>query len=163
MHNLVLQTDGCLADFIALHISALSCTLITYIAFSSTDGCNHINLPPIGNTHALVFIHGSISRIGQVVLVPAPVSQPKTTHPSGITGASAFVLYAVEPDQKEIVSYGVGAVFAAGAVYGAIQAKKKRDAGAVIDLYNAIVDLPDPNDLTQDIVLQVCMSYNAWL
>lgn len=68
---------------------------------------------------------------------------------------------AVEPEQKEIASYGVGAVFAAGAVYAAIQAKKKRDAGAVIDLYNAIVDLPDPNDLTQDMVLQVRTSGGA--
>lgn len=36
------------------------------------------------------------------------------------------------------------------------QAKRKRDSAAVVDLYNAIVDLPEPNELTQEAV-KVCM------
>ena len=37
----------------------------------------------------------------------------------------------------------------------AVQAKRKRDSVAVIDLYNTIVDLPDPCDLTPDMVAGV--------
>lgn len=43
----------------------------------------------------------------------------------------------------------------APAIVAPSQAKKKRDSTAVVALYNKIVDLPDPCDLTSDIVASV--------
>ncbi len=62
-----------------------------------------------------------------------------------------------------MTSYGAAAVFAAATAYGAVQAKRKRDSAAVVDLYNAIVDLPDATDLTQDMVsVGAAASALAW-
>ena len=66
---------------------------------------------------------------------------------------------AVEDDVKQMASLGAAAVFGAGAAYASVQAKKKRDSGAVVDLYNAIVDLPDPSALTSDVVDTVGSKY----
>lgn len=66
---------------------------------------------------------------------------------------------AVEDDVKQMASLGAAAVFGAGAAYASVQAKKKRDSGAVVDLYNAIVDLPDPSALTSDVVDAVGSKY----
>lgn len=65
----------------------------------------------------------------------------------------------VEDDVKQMASLGAAAVFGAGAAYASVQAKKKRDSGAVVDLYNAIVDLPDPSALTSDVVDTVGSKY----
>ena len=62
---------------------------------------------------------------------------------------------AVEPEAKEVTSYGAAALVGAGALYAGVQAKKKRDAAAVIDLYNTIVELPEPYELTPDMVAAV--------
>lgn len=63
------------------------------------------------------------------------------------------VTRAVDDEQvKEVVSLGGAAVLGVGAAYAAVQAKKKRESAAVTDLYNTIVELPEPYDLTPDMV-----------
>jgi len=40
-----------------------------------------------------------------------------------------------------------------------MQAKKKRDTAAVVELYNAVVELPDPSELTPQVVEEVGSKY----
>lgn len=65
----------------------------------------------------------------------------------------------VDRESKDVTSYGVAALAGAGAVYAGYQAKKKRDSAAVVELYNAIVELPDPSALTDADVLAVGNKY----
>ena len=57
---------------------------------------------------------------------------------------------AVDPGVKEVAAYGTAAVSAAAVAYGCVVAKRKRDSVAVVDLYNQLVELPEPTDLTQE-------------
>ena len=66
---------------------------------------------------------------------------------------------AVDPDAKDVASYGVAALLGAGATFAGFQAKKKRDGAAIVDLYNTIVDLPDPSELTDATVAAVGSKY----
>jgi hypothetical protein len=67
---------------------------------------------------------------------------------------------AVEDDNaKQLVSMGGAAVLGAGAAYAAVQAKKRRESAAVVELYNCIVDLEEPAQLTEDVVAAVGNKY----
>lgn len=98
----------------------------------------------------------SLSNIPQAMFYPALVA---------FIGGSAFAgslvpkVLPVPDETKDIASVGAAVVLGAGAAYASVQAKKKRDSGAVIDLYNAIVDLPDPSQLSADIVSGVGSKY----
>ncbi|EFJ41589.1 hypothetical protein VOLCADRAFT_98450 [Volvox carteri f. nagariensis] len=65
----------------------------------------------------------------------------------------------VDPSAKDVAAYGTAAVAAAAVAYGCVQAKRKRDSAAVVDLYNALVDLPDATDLTPETVSDVGSKY----
>ena len=67
----------------------------------------------------------------------------------------------MEPETKELASYGTAAVLGAGAVFASIQAKKKRASASVVDLYNTIVELPDPSNLSTDDVAAVGAKYGV--
>ena len=58
-----------------------------------------------------------------------------------------------------MASYGTAALVGAGAVFASLQAKKKRASASVVDLYNTIVDLPDPSHLTPEDVAAVGSKY----
>lgn len=66
---------------------------------------------------------------------------------------------AVDPDSKDATSIGTAAVFGAGALAAAFQAKKKRDSAVVVDLYNTIAELPDANQLTGEMVAAIGSKY----
>lgn len=66
---------------------------------------------------------------------------------------------AVEPENKNIASIATAAVGAAAAASVCVQAKKKRDTAAVVDLYNVVVELPDPSELTPQAVDEVGSKY----
>eukprot|EP00983_Pelagomonas_calceolata_P129478 1161607-Pelagomonas_calceolata.AAC.2 len=66
---------------------------------------------------------------------------------------------AVEPENKSIASFATAAVGAAAAAAVCVQAKKKRDTAAVVDLYNVVVELPDPSELTPQAVDEVGSKY----
>jgi hypothetical protein len=55
-----------------------------------------------------------------------------------------------------MAGYAVAAVAAGGMAAAAAAAKKKRDSAAVVVLYNRIVDLPDPSELTLETVKVGC-------
>ncbi|GIL58607.1 hypothetical protein Vafri_13622 [Volvox africanus] len=65
----------------------------------------------------------------------------------------------VDPGTKDIAAYGTAAVAAAAVAYGCVQAKRKRDSAAVVDLYNALVELPEATDLTPETVADVGSKY----
>lgn len=65
----------------------------------------------------------------------------------------------VDPEAKDVTSYGVAALLGAGVAFAGVQAKKKRDGAAIVDLYNTIVDLPDPSELTEATVAAVGSKY----
>lgn len=69
--------------------------------------------------------------------------------------------HTVEPETKDVTSIGAAAVFGAGAVFASVQAKKKRASASVVDLYNTIVDLPDPSNLTPEDVAAVGAKYGV--
>lgn len=97
-----------------------------------------------------------LSSIPLVMLYPAFLA---AIAGAGFVGSLAGRAAPVDPEVKDVTSYGAAAVFAAATAYGAVQAKRKRDSAAVVDLYNAIVDLPDATDLTPDIVSAVGANY----
>ncbi len=66
---------------------------------------------------------------------------------------------AVDPEAEEATKYGVAVVAGLGAAFAAYQAKKKRDSAAVVDLYNEIVALDEPYELTQEMVAAVGSKY----
>lgn len=59
---------------------------------------------------------------------------------------------AVDPEHKDITGYGLAAVAAVAVGAAGVQGKKKRDSAAVLALYNKIVDLPDPGELSPELV-----------
>lgn len=70
---------------------------------------------------------------------------------------------AVEEENKHTAAVATGVVGAAAAAAACVQAKKKRDSAAVVELYNTIVDLPDPTDLTPQAVDDVGSKYGMKL
>uniref|UniRef100_A0A7S0S6E9 Uncharacterized protein n=1 Tax=Chlamydomonas leiostraca TaxID=1034604 RepID=A0A7S0S6E9_9CHLO len=78
---------------------------------------------------------------------------------AGLVGSLGGQALPVEPENKDVASYATAAVGAAAAAAVAVQAKKKRDSCAVVELYNAIVDLSDPSELTPDLVSAVGGKY----
>lgn len=76
-----------------------------------------------------------------------------------LTTPSSICYLAVDPEVKDVASYATAAVGVAGAAALAVQAKKKRDSTAVIELYNNIVELADPCELTQQMVSDVGSKY----
>lgn len=50
--------------------------------------------------------------------------------------------------ERPLAGYAAAVVTGAAAAYAAVQAKKKRDSGAVVDLYNTLAEMEDPNELT---------------
>ncbi|PNW77802.1 hypothetical protein CHLRE_10g452450v5 [Chlamydomonas reinhardtii] len=94
--------------------------------------------------------------------IPLPLLYPGFLAAIGAAGLAGSVVgraAPVDPGVKEVASYGVAAVAAAATAYGAVQAKRKRDSVAVVDLYNAIVELPDATDLTPQTVADVGSKY----
>ncbi|KAF5843790.1 hypothetical protein DUNSADRAFT_5027 [Dunaliella salina] len=77
----------------------------------------------------------------------------------GVTGFGAGRALPVEPENKNIASIATAAVGAAAAASVCVQAKKKRDTAAVVDLYNVVVELPDPSELTPQAVDEVGSKY----
>lgn len=75
----------------------------------------------------------------------------------------------VAPRERPLTGYAAAALAGAAAAYGAVQAKKKRDSAAVVDLYNSLVEMDDPNELTPADVQRVgakcvaCRVYSRWL
>jgi hypothetical protein len=67
----------------------------------------------------------------------------------------------VEPETKAVASYGTAAVLGAGAVYASVQARKKRASASIVDLYNTIVELPDPSLLSEADVSAVGAKYGV--
>ena len=55
----------------------------------------------------------------------------------------------------------MAALLGAGCAFAGFQAKKKRDGAAIVDLYNTIVDLPDPSELTEATVAAVGSKYGV--
>ncbi|GLC39997.1 hypothetical protein PLESTB_000120100 [Pleodorina starrii] len=78
---------------------------------------------------------------------------------AGFTGSLVGRAAPVEPAVKDVAAYGTAAVAAAAMAYGCVQAKRKRDSAAVVDLYNALVDLPEATDLTPQTVADVGSKY----
>eukprot|EP00798_Chlamydomonas_sp_ICE-L_P010243 gene10243-8160_t len=82
-------------------------------------------------------------------------------------GGSAFIGYAgvkaapvpLEDNIKEMVCLGTAAALGAAAAAASVQAKKKRDSAAVIELYNKIVELPEPTKLSPQVVSGVESNY----
>lgn len=68
----------------------------------------------------------------------------------------------VDPGAKDVTSYGTAALAAAAVAYGCVQAKRKRDSASVVDLYNALVDLPEATDLTPQIVAVRAKEYRTY-
>ncbi len=58
-----------------------------------------------------------------------------------------------------MTGYGIAAVAAVAVGAAGVQAKKKRDSAAVVALYNKIVELPDPGELSPEIVKSVGDSF----
>lgn len=73
------------------------------------------------------------------------------------------LLPTVEPSVKDVAAYGTATVAAAAVLYGCVQAKRKRDSAAVVDLYNALVDLPEPTDLSQQTVAVGALRAGRWI
>jgi hypothetical protein len=65
----------------------------------------------------------------------------------------------VEPESKDVTSYGFAALVGAGAAFASFKAKKKRDSAAVVDLYNQIAELEDPSQLDASTVSEVGQKY----
>ncbi|KAJ9511403.1 hypothetical protein QJQ45_029777, partial [Haematococcus lacustris] len=87
--------------------------------------------------------------------IPLPLLYPALLAFVGGAGAAGMVAgkaLPVEPGNKQIASYALAAVGAAAAAAVSVKAKKKRDSAAVVALYNTIVELDDPAQLTaQDV------------
>lgn len=64
-------------------------------------------------------------------------------------------MHAVEPENATLATIGAAAGAGAVATLAAMQLKKKRESAAVIELYNAVVELPEPHMLTQETVANV--------
>ncbi|KAF8060559.1 SULTR2 [Scenedesmus sp. PABB004] len=94
--------------------------------------------------------------------VPLPLFYPGVlalAAVAGLAGATVGRGLPVSPEAKPITAALVGAALGAGALYAGYQAKQKRDGAAVIDLYNYIVELDDPTELTLDAVAAVGSRY----
>lgn len=90
--------------------------------------------------------------------VPLPLFYPGLLALIGVVGYAGLMVgrsAPVEPENKDITGYAVAAVGAVAVAAAGVQAKKKRDSAAVVALYNKIVDLPDPCELSPEIVKAV--------
>ena len=87
--------------------------------------------------------------------------RPSNNFRSHAATSAMHSLLAVEPETKDVTSIGAAAVFGAGAAFASLQAKKKRASASVVDLYNTIVDLPDPSHLSPDDVAAVGAKYGV--
>lgn len=56
----------------------------------------------------------------------------------------------MDPTLKGVISLAAAAVTAGAGAYAALQAKKLRDSVSIVDLYNHLVELPDPSNLTPE-------------
>lgn len=61
----------------------------------------------------------------------------------------------VEPQNKQLTSYAVATVGVVAAAAASYQVKRKRDSVAVVDLYNRIVDLDEPCELSSETVTDI--------
>jgi len=90
--------------------------------------------------------------------IPLPLYYPSVL---ALMGAVGFVgmmggrAAPVEPETKALVGFATAAASAAAVAALGVQGKKKRDSAAVVALYNKIVDLPDPCDLSPELVNKV--------
>ena len=91
------------------------------------------------------------------------VSWDNRTNGQAIPHSCFWLLLTVEAETKDVIAIGAAAVLGAGAVAAGIQAKKKRDSAAVVDLYNTIVELPEPSNLTEQAVNSVGSKYGISL
>jgi len=94
--------------------------------------------------------------------IPWPLFYPAMAACVSAVGAAGFgagKALPVEPENKSIASFATAAVGAAAAAAVCVQAKKKRDTAAVVDLYNVVVELPDPSELTPQAVDEVGSKY----
>mmetsp|Transcript_30974 Transcript_30974/g.68639 ORF Transcript_30974/g.68639 Transcript_30974/m.68639 type:complete len:1037 (+) Transcript_30974:146-3256(+) len=94
--------------------------------------------------------------------IPLPLFYPALAAFVGAAGFAGSLFgraLPVDPEAKDVSSYGVAAVVGAGAVAACVQAKKKRDSVAVVELYNTLVDLDDPSNLTPQMVSDVGSKY----
>jgi hypothetical protein len=62
---------------------------------------------------------------------------------AGLAGAAAGRAAPVSREARDVTAVAVGAVAAAAMAAAGVQAKKKRDGAAVVDLYNALADMQD--------------------
>ncbi|KAG2482678.1 hypothetical protein HYH03_018413 [Edaphochlamys debaryana] len=94
--------------------------------------------------------------------IPLPLLYPAFLAAVGAAGFAGSLVgraVPVDPGAKDVTSYATAAVVAAATAYGCVQAKRKRDSTAVVDLYNTLVDLPEATDLTPQHVAEVGSKY----
>eukprot|EP00879_Flechtneria_rotunda_P009976 GHRR01010432.1.p1 GENE.GHRR01010432.1~~GHRR01010432.1.p1 ORF type:complete len:735 (+),score=296.51 GHRR01010432.1:437-2641(+) len=78
---------------------------------------------------------------------------------AGLAGSSIGRSLPVSPSTKPVAQAAVAGALGAAVLYAGYVAKQKRDGAAVIDLYNYLVDLDDPAELTSDDVGRIGARY----
>ncbi|GBF94257.1 110 kDa translocon of chloroplast envelope inner membrane [Raphidocelis subcapitata] len=78
---------------------------------------------------------------------------------AGYVGVAVGAAAPVEPENRAAVGYVLGAAAVGAVIYGGVQAKKVRDRAAVVDLFNLLVGMEEPSDLTPDDVKAVGNKY----
>ncbi|KAI8475724.1 MAG: hypothetical protein J3K34DRAFT_517150 [Monoraphidium minutum] len=78
---------------------------------------------------------------------------------AGLVGGAVTRATPVPEEQRDILATVVAAAAAGGVVYAGVQAKSLRDRAAVVDLFNLLVALDEPSDLTPDDVKAVGDKY----
>jgi len=87
-----------------------------------------------------------LSSVPAALYFPAVLGLAAATGLAGATlGRAAAPL---EAEQREVVAAAVGAAAAGAVLYGGVRAKKVRDRGAVVELFNVLVGMDEPADLT---------------